>query len=60
VKRVVGVDKGLHQGTISQGCNRMHWATKGGTYHSQRPDGVVEEDDRGGHQHGETNEFVKL
>lgn len=60
MKRVVGVDKGLHQGTISWGVIKCIGRPKGGTYHSQRPDGVVEEDDRGGHQHGETNEFVKL
>lgn len=32
----------------------------GRTYHCQCPDGVVEEDDGGGHQHGEADEFVKL
>lgn len=29
-------------------------------YHEQGPDGVVGKDDRGGHEHGEANEFVKL
>lgn len=30
------------------------------TYHKQGPEGVVEEDDRGGHKHGDAHEFVKL
>lgn len=30
------------------------------TYHQQGPDGVVQEDDRGGHEHGEADEFVEL
>ena len=29
-------------------------------YHKQGPEGVVEEDDRGGHKHGDAHEFVKL
>lgn len=29
-------------------------------YHEQGPEGVVEEDDRGGHKHGDAHEFVKL
>lgn len=29
-------------------------------YHEQGPEGVVEEDDRGGHEHGDAHEFVKL
>lgn len=29
-------------------------------YHEEGPDGVVEEDDGGGHQHGETDELVEL
>lgn len=32
----------------------------GTAYHEQRPEGVVEEDDRGGHEHGDAHEFVKL
>lgn len=31
-----------------------------GTYHEQSPEGVVEEDDRGSHEHGDAYEFVKL
>lgn len=30
------------------------------SYHEEGPDGVVEEDDGGGHQHGETDELVEL
>jgi hypothetical protein len=30
------------------------------TYHSQCPDGVVQEDDGGHHEHGEANDFVEL
>lgn len=29
-------------------------------YHQQCPDGVVEEDDGSGHEHGEAHEFVEL
>jgi hypothetical protein len=29
-------------------------------YHEESPDGVVEEDDGGGHEHGEADEFVEL
>ncbi len=29
-------------------------------YHEKSPDGVVEEDDGGGHEHGEADEFVEL
>lgn len=30
------------------------------TYHYKHPEGVVEEDDGGSHEHGEADEFVKL
>lgn len=30
------------------------------SYHEEGPDGVVEEDDGGGHQHGEADELVEL
>lgn len=30
------------------------------TYHQQSPDGVVEEEDGGSHEHGETGKFVQL
>lgn len=30
------------------------------SYHEEGPDGVVEEDDGGGHKHGETDELVEL
>lgn len=30
------------------------------SYHEEGPDGVVEENDGGGHQHGETDELVEL
>ena len=33
----------------------MGWA-----HHKQGPDGVVEEDDSGHHEHGEADEFVEL
>ena len=33
---------------------------RGHKYHQQSPDGVVEEDDGGGHEHGEADEFVEL
>jgi hypothetical protein len=33
---------------------------KYGRYHQEGPDGVVEEDHRGGHEHGEADEFVEL
>ena len=29
-------------------------------YHEKCPDGVVEEDNGGGHEHGEAYEFVEL
>lgn len=29
-------------------------------YHEQSPEGIVEEDDRGSHKHGDAYEFVKL
>ena len=37
------------------------WRVEGtATHHQQGPDGVVEEDDRRGHEHGEADEFVEL
>lgn len=33
---------------------------RGEKYHHQGPDGVVEKDDRRGHEHGEADEFVEL
>ena len=33
---------------------------RGKTHHEQGPDGVVKEDDRSGHEHGETDDFVQL
>ena len=34
----------------------MDWKT----HHQQSPDSVVEEDEGGGHEHGEAYEFVEL
>jgi hypothetical protein len=31
-----------------------------GTDHKKSPDGVVGKDDRSGHEHGETDDFVQL
>ena len=30
------------------------------SYHEEGPDCVVEEDDGGGHEHGEADEFIEL
>lgn len=58
VEGVVIVDEGLfgHGQSGIGGCA----AEEGETNHEKRPDGVVEEDDGGGHQHGEANELVEL
>jgi len=66
LERVVRVDEGL-DAAVSQ-CLAFHTVVRletrslkeKGLYHGQRPDGVVEEDDRGGHEHGEADEFVEL
>lgn len=48
-------------GVRGQG-GRWVWAAVGwyATHHKNCPDGVVEEDDGGGHEHGEADELVEL
>lgn len=52
---VVVVDKGLGR-TMSV----ARLGARGESYHEKGPDGVVEKDDRGGHEHGEANDLVEL
>jgi hypothetical protein len=49
---------------VGKGVDRVNDGWKRGSrqwaYHQQGPDGVVEEDDGRGHEHGEADEFVEL
>lgn len=59
LERVVGIDKGLARG-LSE--NEFVFINIGGKsfYHEQSPEGVVEENNRGSHEHGGAYEFVEL
>lgn len=41
-------------------AEKHRWGRGKKKYHQQSPDGVVEKDDRGGHEHGEACNFVEL
>lgn len=65
---VVRVDEGLAVvAVLATGCCYSRLPRVPGSlessyfiYHEQSPEGVVEEDDRGCHEHGDAHEFVKL
>lgn len=61
LERVVRVDKGLCESVSECGHERARervvWFV---TYHEQSPDGVVDENEGGGQEHGEADEFVEL
>lgn len=58
--RVVLVEAGGGTMRRRQGSGGSTRDARCTTYHSQRPDGVVDEDEGGGQKHGEADEFVKL
>lgn len=57
---MVGVDKGLGRSSLSEKQFVKFDIGENKTYHEQSPEGVVEENNRGSHEHGGAYEFVKL
>jgi hypothetical protein len=60
LKGVVRIDKWLETVSFCTGDSRALSRQANGTHHKKGPDGVIQEDDGGGHEHGEAYEFVKL